>query len=249
MSAPHLLLLAGTAEARALAEELAGWPLRLTVSLAGVTRRPAPLPGRPRIGGFGGAAGLAAWIAAHDVTLVVDATHPYAARISANAALAARESGCPLLRLERAEWVPDEYDIWINFNSLTDALHALPQASRPLLTTGSGTRVAFGLRPDLRITLRAIEPVPDLPPNWVEIRARPPFSEAEERALMEARSITHLITRNSGGAGRARCDAARGLGLPVFMLRRPAPPAGVETVADLPAALERIAARLGGVSE
>ena len=245
MSPPHLLILAGTAEARALAEALARWPVRVTVSLAGATRRAAPFRGDLRTGGFGGAEGMAQWLARHGVSLVIDATHPFAARISANAAAASRQIDCPLLRLERPAWQPHPGDHWQHFGGIEAALAALPMAARPFLATGSGSREALASRRDVPILLRAIEPAAlALPAHVTEIISRPPHPLAGERALMEEHRITHLVTRNAGGEGRAKLDAARALGLPVFMIERPVPPPGVLTVPDLPGALAWIGLRL-----
>lgn len=244
MSPPHVLLLAGTAEARELAGELAGWPIDLTVSLAGATRAPAAYPGRVRTGGFGGAEGLTQWLASHSVALLVDATHPFAVRISANAAEAAARAGCPLLRLERPAWQPLAGEVWQDHPSLEAAVAALPPGARALLTTGSARTGPLAARADLTLFLRSIEPSGELPGNVEIILARPPFSESGERALMARHGITHLVTRNSGGAGRAKLAAAAALGVAVLMIARPAPPPGVETLGDGDSMLARIAGRL-----
>ena len=221
----HVLILAGTAEARALAEEAAALPgLRTTASLAGITSAPAPLAGRIRTGGFGGAGGLADWLRAHQVAALVDATHPFAARMAANAAAACDETGTPRLRLLRPAWEP--VGDWRTFPDLAAAAAALPDGARPLLTTGRKELGPFAARTDLACILRVIEPVRDLPPHIEQIVARPPFSVDAELALMRARRITHVIAKNAGGAGRAKLDAAARLGLPILMIERPDPPPG-----------------------
>ncbi|SDJ84044.1 cobalt-precorrin-6A reductase [Aliiruegeria lutimaris] len=221
MNKPHILLLAGTAEARHLAEALSEWPVRLTVSLAGATSVPARYPGEVRMGGFGGEDGLAEWLKKEDISLLLDATHPYAERISPNASRAAKRKDCPLLRFTRPAWEPEEGEDWQPHPSLEAAIEALPAGARAFLATGSGSRDVLGIRSDLHLVLRAIEPLEDLPEHVEALVARPPFSEAQERELMKSRAVTHLVTRNSGGGGRAKLAAAAALGLPILMIERP----------------------------
>jgi len=221
----HILLLAGTAEARETARLLAAAPgLRVTASLAGVTAEPAPIAAETRRGGFGGAAGLAAWLRDHAVAALVDATHPFAAKMAANAAAGAAATATPRLRLLRPAWDPAPG--WQSLPDLAAAAAALPSGARALLTTGRKDLGPFLARTDLRLVLRVIEPVPDLPPHVEQIAARPPFALADEIALMRDRAITHLVSKNSGGPGQAKLDAAARLGLAVLMVERPAPPPG-----------------------
>lgn len=221
----HVLILAGTAEARTLADELAGAPaVRVTVSLAGVTSEPARIGGEIRTGGFGGAEGLATWLRANDVAAVIDATHPFAARMAANAAAACGAAGTPRLKLLRPEWAP--VGEWRIFPNLAATAAALPRGARPLLTTGRQGLAPFISRDDLACLLRVIEPVPGLPPHLMQIVARPPFGLDAELGLMRAESVTHLVAKNAGGAGRAKLDAAARLGLPILMVERPDPPPG-----------------------
>ncbi|MFV0358765.1 cobalt-precorrin-6A reductase [Tropicimonas sp.] len=241
----RLLLLGGTSEARALARALAGENVDVTVSLAGATRRPAPVPGRLRTGGFGGAGGLAAYMRDEGIAALVDATHPFARTIAANAVAAAGDAGCQMVRLSRPAWRPGPGDRWLDFPDLATALNALPPGSRTFLATGSGTRAALAMRPDLDCVLRSIEPLEGLSPRVTHIVARPPFDESEERSLFRREAVTHLVARNSGGtAGLAKLRAARSLGLPVLMIARPAPPPGVATVASVEAALGWLRERL-----
>ena len=221
----HVLLLAGTAEARALAERLAAEPgLRVTASFAGVTSAPAPLAAETRTGGFGGAEGLAAYLRAEAVTAVIDATHPFAARMAANAAAACAATGTPRLRVLRPAWEP--VGDWRSFASLAEAAAALPEGARVLVTSGRKEIAPFAARSDLACLLRVIEPVAGLPAHITQITARPPFSLEDELALMRREGVTHLVAKNAGGAGRAKLDAATRLGVPILMVERPAPPLG-----------------------
>ncbi|NDR59244.1 cobalt-precorrin-6A reductase [Aliiruegeria sabulilitoris] len=244
MSKPHILLLAGTAEARHLAEPLSGRPVRLTVSLAGATRRPARYPGEVRMGGFGGEDGLAEWLIKEDVSLLLDATHPYAEQISENAFRAAKRKDCPLLRFTRPAWEPEEGENWQPHPTLAAAIAALPAGARAFLATGSGSREAVEIRSDLSLILRAIEPLDDLPDHVEALIARPPFSEAQERELMKSRAVTHLVTRNSGGGGRAKLAAAASLGLPILMIERPKTPGTAPSFHDIAEILRAVAAWL-----
>ncbi|HUF87573.1 MAG TPA: cobalt-precorrin-6A reductase [Thermohalobaculum sp.] len=241
----HVLILAGTAEARTLVERLAVLPgLRVTASLAGVTSNPAPIAAETRTGGFGGPDGLAAWLGAHRVAALIDATHPFAARMAANAATACAATGTPRLKLLRPVWQP--VGDWHSFPEPAVAAAALPPGARPLITTGRKEVAPFAARPDLACLLRVIEPVADLPEHITQIVARPPFTLETELALMRAHAITHLLAKNAGGSGRARLDAAARLGLPILMVERPAPPPGPRAagVADAVAwLLETVAIR------
>jgi len=221
----HVLLLAGTGEARELAERLAVMPgIELTASLSGVTAKPAPLAGRVRRGGFGGREALAKFLVEKAVTAVVDATHPFATRISANAAAACAATSVPRLRLLRLPWAPEPN--WRRVATLAEAAAALPPGAVALLTTGRKETAPFAERTDVSFLVRVIEPLEDLPPHIEQIVARPPFSVDSELALMRDRAVTHLVAKNSGGPGRARLDAAMRLDLPVLMVDRPILPPG-----------------------
>lgn len=239
-----VLILGGTAEARRLAEQgtVAGY--RMITSLAGRTAAPGPLPGEVRTGGFGGPAGLAAYLRQMGIAVLVDATHPYAARMGANAAAAARAAGVPLLRLDRPAWDPGPGDRWHAFPDRESLMQALPTLGRhALVTLGGADLTALPLARGIRITLRAIDPPDPLPdhPDLTLLLARGPFTQAAERALMTERGIDLLVSRNAGGtATRAKIDAARALGLPVAMLERPPRPE-VPTAADPGTALRAIA--------
>ncbi|MGY2050164.1 cobalt-precorrin-6A reductase [Methylobacterium sp. JK268] len=232
----RILLLGGTTEATALARRLAGDPgLRPTLSLAGRTASPAAAPIPTRIGGFGGAQGLAAWLQAEGVEAVVDATHPFARVISRNAAAACAATGVSLLGLRRPPWTPVPGDRWREVDSVAEAVPALGAAPRRVfLTVGRLELAAFAAAPHHAYLVRTIEPVGDaLPvPDLTAIAARGPFAEPDERALMAAHRVEILVTKNSGGeATHGKIAAARALGLPVVIIRQPPRPAteAVET--------------------
>ncbi|HUS53559.1 MAG TPA: cobalt-precorrin-6A reductase [Thermohalobaculum sp.] len=231
----RVLLLAGTAEARALAEALAGISgLAVNASLAGVTTDPAPIAVETRRGGYGGATGLAQYLADHGIAAVIDATHPFAAQMATNAVLACTATTTPRLRLLRPPWPPTGN--WRSFPDLTTASAALPPGAHVLLTSGRKEIAPFAARPDLTCLLRVIEPVANLPGHITQLIARPPFTLDAELALMRSHAITHLVSKNAGGPGRAKLDAAARLNLPILMIERPAPPPG-PTVATVEAAV------------
>ncbi len=221
----RVLILGGTTEAteiaRALAEDARFSPV---LSLAGRTRRPVPPPVPWRSGGFGGAAGLAACLRKFDA--LIDATHPFAARISANAAEAAVLAGVPRLTVLRPPWTPQPGDDWLCVPSMAHAAAALgTQARRVFLTVGQNELAPFG--PPHRYLLRSVDAPADAPPDATIIAARGPFTEAADRALMAEHQTQVLVTKNSGGtAVMGKLAAARSLGLPVVMVDRPAPPTG-----------------------
>lgn len=247
----RVLILGGTTEGSALARALAGDArFQPVLSLAGVTRAPRPQPIPTRIGGFGGAEGLAAYLRAEGIGAVVDATHPFAAAMTANAAGAAARSGTPLLRLHRPAWTAGPGDRWTEVPGMAEAARALgPAPRRVLLTVGQKELAPFRAAPWHHYTLRSVDPPPpeSLPPRTVLITATGPFPLEAERALLRERGIEVLVSKNSGGgATAAKLVAARELGLPVILLARPAPPPGLQTVADTAAALDWLARRHAG---
>jgi precorrin-6A/cobalt-precorrin-6A reductase len=238
---PRVLILGGTTEARVLAEHLAHRPdVEVVSSLAGRVGVPVRLPGRVRIGGFGGATGLASWIGSHDIRAVIDATHPFAATISWNAAAAATASHVPLLALRRTAWVAGESDRWDEVRSLEEAALILPGLGRRhFLTVGRQGVSTFADVPDAWFLVRSID-VPDEPvPSQMElVLERGPYSLENEIALLRDRRVDTVITKNSGGtAVAAKLSAARELALPVVMVQRPATP-DVQEVADVEGAIE-----------
>ncbi|WP_420844754.1 cobalt-precorrin-6A reductase [Jiella avicenniae] len=239
-----MLVLGGTAEANALVEALrARWPeRRVILSLAGRTRAPhLPEGVAVRIGGFGGADGLAAFLVAEGISLVIDATHPFAAGMARNVQKAAASAGVCRLKLLRPEWQPVEGDRWMAVTCLAEACRALPAGARPFLALGRQHLSPFTRRGDISPLARMIEPPEQpLPEGWTLVLARPSSDSQAEAALMRENGISHLVTRNAGGAASyAKVAAARELGLPVVMIARPPAPEGTvcETVEDVVAAI------------
>jgi len=219
-----ILILGGTSEASALARLLAqrGKPPAL-LSLAGRTLKPAPQPLPTRIGGFGGATGLADFLKANGISAVVDATHPFAEKISANAALACAETGTPLLVLRRRPWQPQPGDAWTQVEDAAAAALALgKKARRVFLTVGRLELPAFLPYSQHRYLIRTVDPPEVLPPKAKLILDRGPFDEKAETALLLKEKIEVIVTKNSGGdATYAKIAAARALELPVILLRAP----------------------------
>ncbi len=239
-AAGTVLVLGGTAEARELAQALvAGAPeLRVVSSLAGRIARPRLPAGEVRIGGFGGPEGLAAWLAEHEVAAVVDATHPFAERISASAVLACERRGVPLLRLERPGWRQRAGDRWRWAEDLDDAAAKIEHGRRVLLTTGRQGLAAFADRDDAWFLVRCVDPpAPPLPANHELLLDRGPYTLAGELALIADHRIDIVVTKDSGGAHtQAKLDAARERGLPVVVVRRP-PRAEASTLTSVDGAL------------
>ncbi|WP_329377817.1 cobalt-precorrin-6A reductase [Streptomyces sp. NBC_01351] len=230
-STHHVLILGGTTEARRLAEALAEDPsYRVTTSLAGRVTSPVLPPGEIRIGGFGGPAGLASWIGVHRVTRLIDATHPFAERMSFNAAEAAALSGVPLLALRRPGWSPGPGDAWTFADSLAEAAALLPgMGSRAFLTTGRMGLHSFADLNDTWFLVRSVDPpAAPRPPRLEVLLARGPFTLADERELLTRHRIDVLVTKDSGGSATApKLAAAREAGIPVLVVRRPAVPEDV----------------------
>jgi precorrin-6A/cobalt-precorrin-6A reductase len=235
----RILILGGTTEARQLAGRLAARAdLDVTLSLAGRTASPAAQPVPVRIGGFGGAVGLANYLASERIDVLVDATHPYAAVISANAIEAASKVNVPLVALRRPPWIAVARDRWIEVNDVREAVRAIGQAPRRVFVAlGRNELKPFGDAPQHHYLIRSVDPVdPPLPlPHVSYVTGRGPFGEADDRALMTAHRIDAVIAKNSGGAATyGKIAAARTLGIDVIMLRRPPVPEGaaVETIED-----------------
>ncbi|MFF9196595.1 cobalt-precorrin-6A reductase [Streptomyces sp. NPDC014779] len=224
----HVLILGGTTEARVLAG-LLDPSVRVTSSLAGRVAAPRLPAGEVRIGGFGGPAGLAAWLREHTVDAVIDATHPFAERISFNAAEAAATAHVPLLALRRPGWVPVDGDDWRSVTSLAEAAGALDGlGDRVFLTTGRMGLAAFADRPEWFLVRSVDAPDAPMPARAEVLLDRGPFTLDGERALIREHRVDVLVTKDSGGAATApKLRAAREAGLPVVVVRRPPVPEGV----------------------
>lgn len=241
MTAPRrtVLVLGGTGEGYALAEALQDHPRwRCLSSLAGRTRSPRLPAGDTRSGGFGGPAGLAAFLRTEGITAVIDATHPFARRMGWNAAAACTEQGIPLLRLDRPAWQAGPEDRWHEVTDWDQAVAVLRRlrTGRAFLALGRQEVAAFTPLTTCHFVIRAVDLPDPLPPfaaaEW--ILARGPFSQAEEEALLHHHGIEAVVCKNSGGPMDGKLAAARRLGIPVVMLQRPARPqtARAATVAE-----------------
>ncbi|MBA3041824.1 MAG: cobalt-precorrin-6A reductase [Alphaproteobacteria bacterium] len=221
---PKVLILGGTAEATALAEQLvARGDVAVVTSLAGRTAYPVLPPGEVRIGGFGGAAGLAAYIRDNGVTRMIDATHPFARRISENAIQAAAETGITLEHVVRPGWERRRGDRWQEVSSLEEAAQVLPAGATVFLALGRQYLDAFAARNDCCFVIRMVDaPAGPLPfSKYTLILGKPSADPAREAELIAAHGITYLVCRNSGGAsGYGKIAAAREMGLPVIILGR-----------------------------
>jgi precorrin-6A/cobalt-precorrin-6A reductase len=220
--AETILILGGTKEAAALAAELVekhpDW--RVITSLAGRTKEPKPLAGEVRTGGFGGAEGLADYLRREHITRLIDATHPFASQISANAKRAAALAGIPLETRTRRPWQKQPGDNWLEFTSLEEARDAIPPAARVLLALGSQHIASFAARADVHYVVRMVD-APDQPlklPDH-ELVIGMPGDVAAETALLQRHGVTHIVCRNSGGDGAyAKIEAARGGAVMVFLI-------------------------------
>jgi precorrin-6A/cobalt-precorrin-6A reductase len=235
-----VLILGGTAEARALATALVDAGVPVVSSLAGRVRDPALPAGEVRIGGFGGVDGLVTWLRGHGVAAVVDATHPFASTMTAHAVDACAATGVPLVVLRRPGWPPEPGWLWAN--SLAAAAALLPSlGTRVFLTTGRTSLAAFA-ELDLEFLVRCVDPPSGPMPRRARVLLdRGPFTVDGERALMRECGIDVLVTKDSGGPlTSAKLAAARAEGVQVLVVRRPPPPAGVDSVDTVEAAVGRL---------
>lgn len=230
----RILILGGTAEAKLLASRLSELPVHAITSLAGRTSAPMPVDGVSRSGGFGGVDGLANYLRDQNIDLMIDATHPYASRISSNAQQAADIAALPLIRLERPVWQKISGDQWHDVADETAAAAQLPQDAIAFLALGRQHIAPFSARDDVYFIMRMIDP-PETPlPVHHEVVLGKPCGLNDEITFLKNRRITHIVSRNSGGtASHAKIEAARSLSLPVLMIARPPVAARhvVETVA------------------
>ena len=236
----RVLILGGTADANRLVAAVAKAPrIDAVLSYAGRTENPTPPPIPWRVGGFGGIDGLVNYLCTEKIARVVDATHPFAAQISAHAVAACAIAGVPLLALERPPWKRGPGDRWIEVDDLAAAAGALGSAPRRVfLGIGRQHIEVFAAHPQHAYLLRLVDPPrAPLPLQGAEvIVARGPFDYAGDRAMLTQRRIDIVVARNAGGeAASAKIEASRYLGLPVVMVRRPLIPARekVETIVEV----------------
>ena len=218
----HLLVLAGTGEARQLLAQLATNPnICITASLAGATDRPAAFGVETRIGGFGGVEGLAKWCDMHAVDAIIDLTHPYAAQMSRHAA--ALSADLPVIAYARPAWEAANDDRWTEFENWEAMAATLPAQARPFLAGGSRAVTAFVSRPDLWLLARGLRFDDDLKKDNLKlINGFPKKQVEDEKALLTEYEISHICAKNAGGKWSfAKIEAARQLGLPVWFLARP----------------------------
>ncbi|SFK73736.1 cobalt-precorrin-6A reductase [Methylocapsa palsarum] len=243
----RVLVLGGSAQASELAALLAQQrDVEAVLSLAGRTKAPAASPIPVRVGGFGGADGLAEYLETRRVNVLVDATHPFAEQITRNAAIAAARANVRLVVLSRPPWRKEPGDRWIMASDMAAAAKALPRdARRVFLTVGRLQIAAFEAAPQHFYLIRSIEaldPAPDLPEQKL-ILARGPFTLDDEERLLREEAIEIIVAKNSGGAAaHAKVEAARRLGLTIVMVERP----GLESRGSFHNAAEALARILKG---
>ncbi|MEP7454823.1 cobalt-precorrin-6A reductase [Phyllobacterium sp. SB3] len=234
MSEHIILILGGTAESSKLASRLQAPDRRVISSLAGRTLAPAEIEGEVRVGGFGGSKGLANYLSLEKITLMIDATHPFATQISDNAINAAIAANLPFVRLERPPWQAKPGDKWTLVGSLQQAAEIIPSKARVLLALGKQHISAFSERNNVLFIVRMIDP-PETPLDLVdfELELSKPGTVERETHFLDTKKISHIVCRNSGGkASYAKIRAARDLGIPVIMVERPLRPK-IHTLPDI----------------
>ena len=238
-----ILILGGTQEAIGAAAALAGRGHQVITALSGATRNPVRPEGKLITGGFGGPDGLFAFLETNNIEYLVDATHPFAAKMSAGAVVSAQKSRVPLIRLIRPPFSEPAGADWWRVDSKAQAAARLPAGAKAFLTIGRLGLDPFLERKDVRFIVRSIDkPEMSFPDNFVLIQQRPPFAQSEELALLKHRGITHLVSKDSGGEQTdAKLSAAFMLRVQVIMISRPPlpPTREVKTVEELLAALDQ----------
>ena len=221
-----ILLLGGTADARIIADRLAETPnLIAEMSLAGVLSKPPKMALPLRIGGFGGIDGLVQYIHDHGITLLIDATHPYAAQMSHHAVMACQKTGIRRLTLWRPPWEAEKEDDWHGFDGWPELINAVPKGARVFMAAGQDGMKALPLTPEFSVVARALAKPEDLPDYVEMIKDLPGKTEDAEADLFQQHQISHIICKNSGGtSSQAKLLAARTLRLPVLMINRPSAP-------------------------
>ncbi len=241
----RVLLLGGTAEARALAAGLTERGVDVISSLAGRVSNPALPVGAVRVGGFGGASGLAAYVAAERISAVVDATHPFAATITDHAATVAAGTGLPLLVLRRPAWTQRPGDRWARVPDIAAAARSAAETSPGtiFLTTGRRDLAAFAGDDGHHYLVRTVDPPQGPAPSRMTLLLdRGPYRLDAERDLMTTHEVRLLVTKDSGGELTvAKLDAARAIGLPVVLVERPALPDGLPVAGTVAEALAWVA--------
>jgi precorrin-6A/cobalt-precorrin-6A reductase len=222
---PRVLILGGTSEASELATHLAARSdVTVISSLAGRVSHPRLPAGIVRVGGFGGVAGLVSYLLDENIRVVIDATHPFASKISGNAELACNTLSLPLIALERPPWEPNEHDCWCTVPDAQAAASIVNhQRNRVFLSIGRQEFGAFSNCEDAWFLVRAIDaPSETLPTNSKLILKRGPFHLNDELQMLRSESISLIVSKNSGGtATYAKIEAARVLRIPVVMIDRP----------------------------
>jgi len=233
MQAKRILILGGTGLARLAADALVEQGFDVTSSLAGVTHSPHLPKGKLRIGGFGGVTGLKIYLAEEKFDLVADATHAFAAQMSAHAFTACNQVSVKLLRLEAPAWQPQAGDDWREVENVAAAVAVLPQSAKVVVTVGRKEVGAFFARAHLSGVARMIEQAEvAAPSHWQVMLERPPFTLEAEIDLLRSSQAEFLVSKNAGGARPAKLRAAAALALPVIMVRRPFKPA-MQTLQDV----------------
>lgn len=222
-----ILILGGTSQARELAQILHLQGADFITSLAGVTRSPGPLPGAVRSGGFGGEAAFRAYLGENGIRAIVDATHPFAARITERSHRVARAMGLAYCQILRPQWQPGAGDKWVMLTDEAEAADHVKAGQLVFLATGRQTLSRYANLSHARLICRQIDP-PDGPFPFANGRflvGRPPFSVAQEKNLFLELGVDWLVVKNAGGAASAtKLSAARELGVPVLMIQRPRMP-------------------------
>ncbi len=242
-----VLLLAGTGEARRIAWALADGGPKIVASLAGATRHPEPLPVPTHVGGFGGADGFEAFLEREGIEAVLDATHPFAAKITARSAKMCSERGLPYALVRRPGWTAATGDHWQRVAGPSEVAPLVPEDATVFLATGRQTLADYAELEGRRVLARIVDP-PTAPfpfEGGEFVIGRPPFSVEREVALFKSLGVTHLVAKDAGGAGgRAKLDAARKLGVSVILIERPPVP-DVTVLEDVQAAVDWAAAIWG----
>lgn len=240
-------MLGGTVEGRLVGDALAEAGHAVTTSVAGRTAAARTLASGGVTGGFGGPDGLAAWLTSHSIDALVDATHPFAARMTRHAAWAADATGVPLVRLDRPGWgAHPQAPTWTWVSSHAEAARAAAGRGRALLTVGRQPLPHYAALATVYARVAELPAEQDrrFPDAWMVVAARGPFTLAAERRLMTDARIGVLVTKDSGGASTAaKLEAAAELDVPVVVVRRPALPVGLACVPDVAGVLAWVAAR------